>query len=63
MYEWGSHGRLQDACGWVAVRLTWLEADRLMTRLEDEGIIKESVDGPLQYEVVWENVPKGPNLA
>lgn len=44
-------------------RLTWLEANRLMTRLEDEGIIKESVDGPLPYEVVWENVPKGPNLA
>lgn len=52
-----SHSMIQRAfC------LSWSEADRLMMRLEKEGVIKESKEGPLPYEVDWRNVPKGPGL-
>lgn len=44
-------------------RLSWVDADRLMRRLETDGIIKESTEGDVPYEVVWGMVPKGPSLS
>lgn len=42
--------------------LSWTEAACLMQRLANDGVLKDSTEGDVVYEVVWKMVPKGPSL-